>query len=57
MIQWSEALWTAAVHCSFHENADRGHLEKVRQIAKQCVVHYARMLIDRLNPVLRGWAN
>ncbi len=34
-----------------------GHLEKVRQIAKQCVGHNARVLIDRLNPVLRGWAN
>lgn len=35
----------------------RGHLSKVRQIVKDCRGHSAEMLIDRLNPVLRGWAN
>ena len=39
------------------EQAIKSFKQKIKQTVKQCRGHSAKMLISRLNPIIRGWVN
>ena len=39
------------------EQAIKSFKQKIKQTVKQCRGHSAKMLISKLNPVIRGWVN